>query len=129
VPGYLGQEGLRYTALAESWEAIANSLPAINGWRITAKIVDYAAIGQTRLDYLGPDVSGRAAEPHADTGTGLITVVLHVDRADIAPAARTIWLDDLVTEPMSFVVTPRRAGPTAFRFRSTAPRPASCCRS
>ena len=46
---------VRYTALAESWAAIATSLPAINGWRITAKIVDYAAIGQTRLDYLDID--------------------------------------------------------------------------
>src|SRR5262249_37814425 len=49
--------------------------------------------GQLRVDVpvevqfsIGPEVSGRAAEPHADTGAGPITVVLHVDRADIAPA-------------------------------------------
>ncbi|MEV8504300.1 restriction endonuclease [Actinoplanes sp. NPDC051475] len=41
-----------YQELAETWEELASSLPAINGWQITAKIVDYAAIGQIRLDYL-----------------------------------------------------------------------------
>ncbi|MEU0478684.1 hypothetical protein ABZ260_05770 [Streptosporangium sp. NPDC006013] len=41
-----------YGELAESWMTIAKSLPAIGGWRLEAAIIDYTAIGQTRLDYL-----------------------------------------------------------------------------
>jgi hypothetical protein len=40
-----------YSQLAESWNSIAESLPAIDGWRLDATIVDYAAIGRTRVDF------------------------------------------------------------------------------
>jgi hypothetical protein len=40
-----------YSQLAESWNSIAASLPAIDGWRLDATIVDYAAIGQTRVGF------------------------------------------------------------------------------
>jgi hypothetical protein len=44
-----------YTQLGEQWTTIANSLPAIDGWKLEAEIVGYAAIGQSRLEYLEID--------------------------------------------------------------------------
>lgn len=44
-------EQIRYDELARSWKEIAASLPAIDGWRLEADVIDYAAIGQARLDH------------------------------------------------------------------------------
>lgn len=44
-------EQIRYDELARSWRDIAASLPAIDGWRLEADVIDYAAIGQARLDH------------------------------------------------------------------------------
>jgi hypothetical protein len=44
-----------YAQLGEQWTAISNSLPTIHGWKLEAEIVDYAAIGQARLEYLDND--------------------------------------------------------------------------
>jgi hypothetical protein len=41
-----------YTELGESWTKIAASLPSIDGWRLQAEIIGYAAIGHARLEYL-----------------------------------------------------------------------------
>ncbi|MCV7254644.1 restriction endonuclease [Mycobacterium hackensackense] len=46
---------IAYTQLGEHWTEIANSLPAIHGWKLVVQIIDYAAIGQARLDYLDND--------------------------------------------------------------------------
>jgi hypothetical protein len=45
----------QYQHLAETWARLRDSLPAINGWRITAEVVDFAEVGQARLDYLDID--------------------------------------------------------------------------
>ncbi|MFI9009909.1 hypothetical protein ACIGNX_22020 [Actinosynnema sp. NPDC053489] len=38
-------EQIRYDELARLWREIAASLPAIDGWRLEADVIDYAAIG------------------------------------------------------------------------------------
>lgn len=50
-----GNDDVIYAQLGEQWTTIANGLPAIDGWRLQAEIVEYAAIGQSRLDYLDID--------------------------------------------------------------------------
>lgn len=49
------EDEITYHQLAESWARIAASLPAIDGWRITAEVLDYGGIGQARVDYLEID--------------------------------------------------------------------------
>ncbi|WUI02888.1 restriction endonuclease [Spirillospora sp. NBC_00431] len=46
------EDEVTYDQLGEAWAKIAASLPAIDGWRLEAGVIDYAAIGQTRLEYL-----------------------------------------------------------------------------
>jgi hypothetical protein len=46
---------ITYQQLAEDWTKIAASLPPIDGWQITAEVVDYGGIGEARLDYLEID--------------------------------------------------------------------------
>ena len=46
------EDSVTYRHLAESWTSIAASLPAVDEWRLKATIVDYATIGQTRIDLM-----------------------------------------------------------------------------
>lgn len=48
-------DGVTYAELGEQWTTIANSLPTIQGWKLHAQIVDYAAIGAARLEYVEID--------------------------------------------------------------------------
>ena len=56
-----------YAQLGEQWTTISSSLPAIDGWKLEAEIVGYAAIGQARLEYLELDEPEglRAFDAHA----------------------------------------------------------------
>src|SRR5688500_14529742 len=49
------EDEIAYTELGESWAKIAESLPLIDGWRPQAEIIDYAAIGQARIDFMDID--------------------------------------------------------------------------
>lgn len=49
--GIGSDDDVTYAQLGEQWTTIANSLPAIDGWKLEAEIIGYAAIGQSRLDY------------------------------------------------------------------------------
>ncbi|MFI5959784.1 restriction endonuclease [Cryptosporangium sp. NPDC051539] len=89
VPGgpFLGTgspDEVEYAALAERWAALAASLPAIRGHVLRAAVIDYAAIGQARLDYLdlGEPLSGHnfEAQVHAP-GTEAARYRQRLDRA------------------------------------------------
>lgn len=56
--GTASPDAVAYAELGEAWTTIAASLPAIDGWRIEAEIMDYADIGQIRLDYMDIDEPG-----------------------------------------------------------------------
>ena len=56
--GFIGvgnPDEVTYDQLGEAWKEIADNLPAIDGWRLDAEVLGYAAIGRARYNYMDDD--------------------------------------------------------------------------